>query len=564
MKKLVITCISLLLICVLLLNSCGTGSDNGNGVYLVEADSPIIDIVYSENAILDDAPALAQELADRLMEVCGKEFSVYSDKTQAKNDSLIVLADPSDKSVLSQTNELDKGGYTVSKQEDDIVIVAFDNEAMKEAIGLLCDDIAQSLKKSSGGKKISFSFAEHSEAGASDKKVLVDENRIEFYTIVYAAGDVAGREAAQSLCKNLSEVLGVELKVTDDTMPATELEILVGKTNREESTTHSSSIGNKWRFSMGYEYRLIDKKISILGADAENYCVSVGCENFAQNLIKEEVFELNRIAAVKETLKVKYDEFAKRAEGTDVRIMTSNILSEEWGGTAPEPRAELFNEVLEYYKPDVIGVQEVSLKWSVALDGLFENSDYDLIHEKFPGKKTNYSAMIYNTATTELVDSGVRQMSIGNPIGGRNMTWGVFKDKATEKMYMVINTHLDWINTASPDGKGVNTHYSREKETNELIALYKELAAKYQNLDVFLTADWNTEKEQHPFDVLLAGIPVKFSQDLVDNSDWGAKEIDYILATKDSKILTSHVFSTNSKTMGISDHPFGLIDVILK
>ena len=144
------------------------------------------------------------------------------------------------------------------------------------------------------------------------------------------------------------------------------------------------------------------------------------------------------------------------------------------------------------------------------------------------------------------------------------MAWGVFKDKATEKMYIVINTHLDWINTASPNGNGVNTHYSREKEVNELIALYNEITAKHKGLDVFLTADWNTEKEEHPFNILLDGIPVAFSQDIASQSSWNAKEIDYILVTKDSNVLASYLYYLNAQSVGISDHPFGFIDVKLK
>ena len=584
MKKVITSCICSLLIFLLLFSSCAPddnvvvddttntadtvvdNSDNFDfdGLLLVNDGKPVFDIVCYEHSVLDGSPELAKKLANTLNQVCGVEFSVYSDKAQAKNDSLIVFADPSDKDVLSEMNAMENGGYKIFKEENNIILMAFDNSAMEKAVDLFCNSVAQSAQKFANGKRVGFYFSDGAETGASDKKVLVGENRIEFYSIVYAANDKAAEAAAQSLREVLLDAVGAELKITDDTTPATELEILVGVTNREESATHHKSIGAKWKFSMGYEYRLINKKISIIGADEENYCVSIGCTKFAETLIKGEVFELNNSEIAKGTVKIKYDEFAKRAEGTDVRIMTANVLSEEWGGTAPEPRADSFYENLKYYKPDVVGIQEVSLKWSNALKKLFENSDYKLIHDKFPGTKTNYSAMIYNSATTELIDSGVRQMSIGNPIGGRNMTWGVFKDKATQKTYLVINTHLDWINTASPDGNGYNTHYSREKETNELIALYKELTAKYKNLDVFLTADWNTEKDVHPFNILLEGIPVKFSQDIAAQSDWKANEIDYILATKDTKILTAHIYKLNSQSMGISDHPFGFVDAKLR
>ena len=539
-------------------------SGDFDGTWLVDAGKPMLDIVYSEKTAFDNVPSLAAKLADKLKESCGVEFSVYGDKAQAKNDALIVFGDTSDEFVLSQMKELDKGGYKIFSKDGNIVIVAFDSGAMSEAVEVLCGDVAQTAKKFSGGKKVGFSFADRENAGASDKKILIGENRIELYTIVYSASNRYGIDAALELRKNLFDTVGVELKVTDDTAPATKLEILVGVTNREESVTHFDTIGNKWKTLMGYEYRLINGKVSLVGADEGNYCVSLGCKNFTENLIDGEAFELNNSAIVKKSVKLQYDNFANRADGTDVRIMTANILSEEWGGSSPDKRVDLFYANICYYKPDVIGVQEVSLKWSEELKKIFEDSSYTLIHDKYPGNKTNYSAIIYNTATTELVDSGVASMSIGNPIGGRNMTWGIFKDKATQKMYVVINTHLDWINVDNPDSNGVNSNYSRETETKELIALYKEVTAKYKDLDVFLTADWNTEKDEHPFNILLNGLPIDFSQDLTENTDWGATEIDYILATKSTNILASHVYSTNSKVFGVSDHPFGFVDAKLK
>ena len=534
------------------------------GTWLVEAGAPVFDIVYSENAIFDCVPTLAGELADCLEQSCGVEFSVYSDKTQAKNENLIVFGDPSDELVFAQMNALDKGGYKIFYKDGNINIIAFDSEAMEQAVELLSNDITQSAKKFSGGKKVGFSFSERAEAGTSDKKIFVGENRIELYTIVYSASNRYGRDAALQLRKDLSDTLGVELKVTDDKAPATKLEILVGNTTREESVAHYSTVGNKWKLLMGYEYRIINGKISLAGADENYYCVSMACQNFTENLIDGETFVLNKSSLVKKSLKMQADAFAKRHEDADVRIMTANILSEEWGGSAPELRSQLFYDNLCYYKPDVVGVQEVSYKWSVELKAIFENSDYTLIHEKSPNGKTNYSAMIYNTATTELIESGVQQMSMGNPIGARNISWGVFKDKATQKMYVVINTHPDWINTSNPDSNGVNSHYSREKQIRELIALYKEITAKYKNLDVFLTADWNTKKDVHPFNILLDEIPVVFSQDLVTGSDWGSSEIDYILATRDSNVLVAHVYSANSQVAGVSDHPFGFVDVKLK
>ena len=74
--------------------------------------------------------------------------------------------------------------------------MAFDNSAMQKAVDLFCDSVTQSAQKFAGGKRVGFYFSDGAETGTSDKKVLIGENRIEFYSIVYAANDDAAKAAA--------------------------------------------------------------------------------------------------------------------------------------------------------------------------------------------------------------------------------------------------------------------------------------------------------------------------------------------------------------------------------
>ena len=76
-----------------------------------------------------------------------------------------MLGDPSDSAVLTQMNSLGNGGYKISKEENDIVIVAFDNIAMEKAVDMLCENVTQSVQKFSNGTRVGFSFAENGDAG---------------------------------------------------------------------------------------------------------------------------------------------------------------------------------------------------------------------------------------------------------------------------------------------------------------------------------------------------------------------------------------------------------------
>ena len=55
---------------------------------------------------------------------------------------------------------------------------------------------------------------------------------------------------------------------------------------------------------------------------------------------------------------------AKRAKDTSARIMSANLLVhyESWGGTDAHKRAKMFLQVLDTYRPDVVAVQEMSIR----------------------------------------------------------------------------------------------------------------------------------------------------------------------------------------------------------
>lgn len=69
---------------------------------------------------------------------------------------------------------------------------------------------------------------------------------------------------------------------------------------------------------------------------------------------------------------------ASRAEGSDVRVMSVNMLvhMESWGGEPVEPRAQLAEKFFEHYAPDVVALQEMcgdfsatakSLRWPTTI-----------------------------------------------------------------------------------------------------------------------------------------------------------------------------------------------------
>jgi endonuclease/exonuclease/phosphatase family metal-dependent hydrolase len=244
--------------------------------------------------------------------------------------------------------------------------------------------------------------------------------------------------------------------------------------------------------------------------------------------------------------------------------MTANIESEEWGGTAVQPRAEILYANLTYYTPDVVGLQEVSIQWKDAIQSIFEGSEYTLLHEVVRGTDSNYCPIMYNTATVELIESDARRLSIGGPVKARTVTWGVFRHLESGKPFIVINTHLDWTKTPNDFvSQGATTPYSREQQVREIAEIFSTLKKKYSNAEIMLTADWNTMKNEHPLNVLTELTGVTYADDVATGHDW-ENAVDHTFIYPDAEIKNLYLYAHNAKNLGVSDHPWGFADLALR
>lgn len=174
---------------------------------------------------------------------------------------------------------------------------------------------------------------------------------------------------------------------------------------------------------------------------------------------------------------------ASRAEGTDVRVMSVNMLvhMESWGGTPVEPRAQMAEKFFEHYRPDVVALQELCGDWYKYLPDRIE--DYAFVHD---GKtKTN---MIYDKTAVTLVDHGYFEYDERDGSGCRAVTWGVFDASGGER-FAVTSTHFD---LGSEDKKVAY----RKAQIAQLAACVDDIADKY-DCPVFVAGDYNVLEDEH-------------------------------------------------------------------
>lgn len=171
-----------------------------------------------------------------------------------------------------------------------------------------------------------------------------------------------------------------------------------------------------------------------------------------------------------------------------VRIMSSNLLVhyESWGGLPAKPRAKKYIELINTYKPDVIGVQEMCDEWFCLL-GRNLPSEYKMINKTATGSFIRMTALIYNSSTLNLIDSGEFAFENGDNARLRRIVWGVFEEKQSGKCFAVTNTHFDLIR----EGREEELTAVMESQCRKTIDFSNELNKKY-SCPVFSTGDFNT------------------------------------------------------------------------
>lgn len=244
--------------------------------------------------------------------------------------------------------------------------------------------------------------------------------------------------------------------------------------------------------------------------------------------------------------------------GADIRVMSYNTLVDNdetlggwsWGQPLGN-RGDKAAAAINYYKPDVIGLQENNYKWHVSLRKNLP--DYDYVNADVPmsmpleareslGKKDwMCTTMMYNTKTLELVDRELYGYSCnywGCIQRMRYVSMALFKVKATGEHFVFISTHLD----AEKDDKGKKMRRQQATELAEAINYYKET----YGYPVIATGDYNTGYNDEPISI------VREQADMVSHPQ-NRGGIDYVLF---SEGVTGKYFTVVNDTdlSGASDH----------
>ena len=190
-----------------------------------------------------------------------------------------------------------------------------------------------------------------------------------------------------------------------------------------------------------------------------------------------------------------------RAEGTMARIMSYNVLADDYNNRPPvdDERANQAFNTIERYQPDVVGLQEYDDEWYAQGDKLLDG--YTVVNRqnnKISGT-TNYSTLAYNAKTVKLIDYEQIRLNPSDNNNCRNITRGLFEfisGANIGKQFVVTSNH--WNLTES----------ERVKQANLIADYYHNWKNEYgENIPIFMTGDWNSKDNSSSYNTLLEKAP---------------------------------------------------------
>lgn len=131
-----------------------------------------------------------------------------------------------------------------------------------------------------------------------------------------------------------------------------------------------------------------------------------------------------------------------RAEETDVRIVSWNILSEELTPTAPNIHARISDicKTIRTLDPDAMGVQEISETCYQLFREMLP--EYEFTNPKTQAGEFSYTGVAYRADRYRLLDSGIENYEQGNR-RIRIVNWIAVEPVRNGKRFLLVSTHWD-------------------------------------------------------------------------------------------------------------------------
>ena len=321
------------------------------------------------------------------------------------------------------------------------------------------------------------------------------EAELSEYSIVYETARDGYKTVADRLQAELKARYGILLDVYADDQRADtgKPEILVGKTNRTQSASLYTAKSPRL---MNYEVVMQGKRVQLLGGGP--FSVLQAVKTFVERIddvVTDGSYFATDLAPYAPAM----------AQGTDVRIMTSNVLAARWGEkNDSDPnyeatldtsaRAEIYAALLVDYQPDAVGLQEACDEWEKQLTPYLTllREEYGIEYtwlyaqnKAYNGKMVpNMTSLLYRSDKFHVLATDIQLVKYAakrTDFHCRLFAWAKLQEKNnSENTFIIMNTHWDLNRRPNEVAVCVSEH------TALINKLYSE-----HNVPILCTGDYN-------------------------------------------------------------------------
>lgn len=178
------------------------------------------------------------------------------------------------------------------------------------------------------------------------------------------------------------------------------------------------------------------------------------------------------------------------AVGANLRVMSFNIMHPDWSRIPVKGRDEIVRDILLYYMPDVVAVQEAGAKWHKALIPLLvDNGFYAQACRKSNADGFTYctTTFLYNPVTLKLSEEYILDLNYKDAT--RVFSVAVFVRLSDGARFAVANTH--------PAPRDEQQKYTRNM--SDITAFTADLIAEYTDIPVIVMGDFNTPEQTEEY-----------------------------------------------------------------
>lgn len=525
-------------------------------------------IVYPEDGpyeIREAAVALATaiQMVTGVTIECKMDTEVYENSTNHILIGYTIFSESDEATYVLSGNE---DAFLIKKMRSHLVFTGYFDNATIAATTFFVNSL---LKKNYDAETKTLKVEEHIEEGKKEPPQDFHFKDLSKYTIVYDPTSPDYQRAALQFRNNLTLATGVELKTaTDMEKLSSPYEILIGETNR--ALSHQSYDAYP---------RLMEYKRVVSKGQLQFVCGGA----YSGRLCGEDLIEVMHNEPDGSLEEKEYDyvdlttDVRNHTEGTDIRIMSANVLVEYGRKEYPSiERAEILAKILVDYTPDLIGAQEMTSNYHQPMQRYFEiikehyGIEYSMILHDFNGSFV-HSPILYRSDKFRVdYQRFTPPLYQPNPINGQFES-GISCAKFTSIEdptfeIVLLSSHWHWEKEEVVVGTP-----KQSDEALEMTRIVLEMREQYPNAHVFCTGDFNSHRfNRQYFNQFVTAINGEIASDIARKN--GVLEpsflhqgqlIDHIISKKGTFDVLLHA-PTKNHTEVLTDHEPIFADIKFK